>query len=130
MHEPRHFPVYFGVGASTIATDTNCWLNRGVRIMRKAIRYIALLMLIVGLVLIIYGSLINQVALNTFLTLLNHGGFKAFLGGVLLVIVAIVLLFMSLFVRRAKPKQQSYPAQQPVQQPAQQPRVEIPPVEE
>ena len=82
-------------------------------------RYIALVALVLGLVLIIYGSLVNQVAMNTFLTLLNHGGFKAFLGGILLVVIAIVLLLMSFFVGRGKSKQPSRPAKQPQQNPTQ-----------
>ena len=76
------------------------------RTIRKAIRYIALVALIVGLLLVVYGAIVNQVALNTFLALLNQGGFKAFLIGILLVVAAIVLLVMSLFVGRgdkAKP---------------------------
>ena len=86
--------------------------------MRKAVRYIALLALVLGLALIIYGSLVNQVAMNTFFTLLNHGGFKAFLIGILLVVIAIVLLLMSFFVGRGKPKQSSRPAKQPNQNPS------------
>jgi hypothetical protein len=78
---------------------------------RKIVRYIALAALLVGLVLIIYGAIINQVALNTFMALLNQGGFKAFLLGILLVVVAFVLLAMSFFVGRGnKPKPASKPA--------------------
>lgn len=82
---------------------------------RKVVRYIALAALIVGLVLIIYGAIVNQVAMNTFLALLNQGGFKAFLIGILLVVAAIVLLFMSFFVGRGRgsqPKPQPKPSQQ------------------
>ena len=78
---------------------------------RKIVRYIALAALLVGLVLIIYGAIINQVALNTFMALLNQGGFKAFLLGILLVVVAFVLLAMSFFVGRgSKSKPASKPA--------------------
>lgn len=71
--------------------------------MRKAVRYLALAALIVGLVLVSYGAIVNQVALSTFLTLLNQGGFKAFIIGILLVVAAIVLLIMSFFVGRGRP---------------------------
>ena len=88
--------------------------------LRKVVRYIALAALVVGLVLIIYGAIVNQVALNTFLALLNQGGFKAFLIGILLVVASLVLLVMSLFVGRGgkrkptpAPAQASAPAPMP-----------------
>lgn len=78
--------------------------------LRRVIRYIALAALIVGLVLIIYGALVNQVVINTFFSLLNQGGFKAFLIGVLLVVASIVVLFMSFFVGRGKGAKPTNPA--------------------
>ena len=67
---------------------------------RKVVRYIALAALVMGLILLTYGAIVNQVALNTFLALLNQGGFKAFLLGILLIVCALVLLIMSFFVGR------------------------------
>ena len=83
--------------------------------LRKIVRYIALAALIIGLILIAYGAIVNQVAMNTFFTLLNQGGFKAFLIGILLVVAAIVLVVMSFFVGRGRTTQQKSrpkPAQQ------------------
>lgn len=70
------------------------------QIARKVVRYIALAALVIGLLLVAYGSIVNQVAMNTFFALLNQGGFKAFLIGILLVVAALVLLVMSFFVGR------------------------------
>ena len=69
---------------------------------RKVVRYLALGALIVGLLLITYGAIVNQVAMSTFFALLNQGGFKAFIIGILLVVAAITLLIMSLFVGRGR----------------------------
>lgn len=87
----------------------------GMQTLRKIVRYIALAALIVGLVLIAYGAIVNQVAMNTFFTLLNQGGFKAFLIGILLVVAAIVLVVMSFFVGRGRTTQQK-PKPKPAQQ--------------
>ena len=83
--------------------------------LRKIIRYVALAALVVGLILIAYGAIVNQVAMNTFMALLNQGGFKAFLIGILLLVVAVVLLFMSFFVGRGGKQQKPAPKPTPTE---------------
>lgn len=81
------------------------------RTMRKVVRYLALIALVLGLALVAYGAIVNQVALNTFFALLNQGGFKAFVIGILLMLSSVILLIMSFFVGRGRaPRQQAAPA--------------------
>ena len=72
------------------------------RTIKKIVRYFALAALVIGLILVAYGAIVNQVAMSTFFALLNQGGFKAFIIGILLVVAALVLLVMSFFVGRGK----------------------------
>ena len=91
---------------------------------RKVMRNVSLVLLVVGIVLTLFGAAVNQAAFNMFLTLLNQVGFKSFLLGILLMLIAIVLLGMSFFAGRgkgARPNADAGPRPEPQPAPARQP---------